>query len=84
LVPSAGDLRNGIAIRDLNEAIRLNPKYGPAFKNRAWLWSTCPNGKYCDGKRAVEASRTASKRAGWKEADKLDTLAVAILDYVSK
>ena len=32
-----------------------------ASNSLAWLWATCPDAKYCDGKRAVElATRPAS------------------------
>jgi tetratricopeptide (TPR) repeat protein len=65
------------AIRDYNEAIRLDPMFASAFNNRAWLLATCPDAKYRDGKRAVEAARKACGLTDWKEANYIDTLAAA-------
>ena len=45
--------------------------------NRAWLWATCPDEKYRDGKKAVESATRACELTDWKDADSLDTLAAA-------
>ena len=58
-------------------AIRLDPWDPKAYKGRAWLWATCPDEKYRDGKRAVESATRACKLTDWKVADYLDTLAAA-------
>jgi tetratricopeptide (TPR) repeat protein len=65
------------AIADYNEAIRLDPKLVITYNGRAWLWATCPDAKYRDGKRAVESATRACELSGWKDADRLDTLAAA-------
>jgi tetratricopeptide (TPR) repeat protein len=65
------------AIRDYNEAIRIDPKYVDAYNGRAWLWSTCPNPKYRDGRKAVESARRACDLSDWKEPNSIDTLAAA-------
>ena len=65
------------AIADHSEAIRLDPKLAPAYVNRAWLWATCPDAKYRDGKRAVESATRACELSEWKEADWISTLAAA-------
>ena len=65
------------AIADYNEAIRLDPKYALAYNNRAWLWATCPNEKFRDGKRAVEVGIHACELSEWKQANHLGTLAAA-------
>jgi len=65
------------AIADYNEAIRLDPKSTWAYNNRAWLWATCPDDIYRDGKRAVESATRACKLTKWKEAFSLGTLAAA-------
>ena len=65
------------AIADYNEAIRLDPKYSGAYNGRAWLWATCPDGKFRDGKKAVESATRACELGEWKDALVLDTLAAA-------
>jgi tetratricopeptide (TPR) repeat protein len=65
------------AIADFNEAIRLDPRFAPAYNNLAWLLSTCPEEEYRDGKRAVEMATRAAELHGWKQAGDLDTLATA-------
>ena len=62
---------------DFNEAIRLDPRNGFAHNNRAWLWATCPAGKYRDGKKAVESAGKACELGEWKNAYQVDTLAAA-------
>jgi tetratricopeptide (TPR) repeat protein len=65
------------AIADYNEAIRLDPKYAHPWDGRAWVAATCPNAKYRDGKKAVDDATKSCELDGWKDSDKLDTLAAA-------
>ena len=65
------------ALADYNKAIRLDPKDATASCARAWLWATCPETKYRDGKRAVESATRACELTKWKDAALLDTLAAA-------
>ena len=65
------------AIADHSEAIRLDPELAPAYVNRAWLWATCPDAKYRDGKRAVESATRACELSEWKDAVFIDALAAA-------
>jgi tetratricopeptide (TPR) repeat protein len=65
------------AIKDYDEAIRLDPKYSRPYNNRAWVRATCPDGKYRDGKAAVEDAKRACELSGWKLAEQIDTLAAA-------
>ncbi len=65
----------GKALADYTEAIRLAPKYAWAYNNRAWLWATCADEKYRDGRRAVESAARACELSDWKEASMIDTLA---------
>ena len=65
------------ALADYAEAIRLDPKLAKAFNRRAWLWATCPDIKYRDGKPAVKSATFACELTGWNDAISLGTLAAA-------
>ena len=65
------------AIADFDEAIRLDPKFALAFNNRAWLYATCPDNKFHDGKKAIDAAKRACELGDYKNSDFLDTLAAA-------
>jgi tetratricopeptide (TPR) repeat protein len=65
------------AIADYNEAIRLDPGFAWTYNSRAWLWATCPDAKYRDGKRAIESATEACKLSEWKGAYDIGTLAAA-------
>jgi tetratricopeptide (TPR) repeat protein len=65
------------AVADYTETIRLNPKDADAHHWLAWLWATCPEAKFRDGKKAVEYAKKACELTAWKDADQLDTLAAA-------
>jgi tetratricopeptide (TPR) repeat protein len=70
-----GDLDK--VIEDYNQALRLDPKYAAAYNNRAWLRATCPDAAHRDGKQAVEDATKACESTGWKDPNKIDTLAAA-------
>ena len=63
------------ALDDYVEATRLDPKDPITLNNRAWLLATCPDGKFRDGKRAVEMATQACELTGWKDKWYFDTLA---------
>jgi tetratricopeptide (TPR) repeat protein len=63
------------ALRDHNEAIRLDPKNAKAYNARAWVWATCPSATFRDGKKAVESASRAVELAANKT--NFDTLAAA-------
>src|SRR5262245_9318985 len=65
------------ALADFDEAIRLDPRSAEAYNTRAWVWATCPEAKYRDGRRAIESATRACELSGWKDANHLDTLAAA-------
>ena len=64
------------AFRDYNEAVRLEPKNSKGYNARAWLWATCPDSRYRDGKKAVESAKQALDLDP-KSANSMDTLAAA-------
>jgi tetratricopeptide (TPR) repeat protein len=65
------------ALDDFTEAIRLGPDSHAPHCSRAWLRATCADGKYRDGKKAVEDAMRACDLVGWKDAACLVTLAAA-------
>lgn len=65
------------ALADYEAALGLNPKYAAVLADQAWLLATCPNERYRDGKKAVEAARKACELNDWKVASQLSTLAAA-------
>jgi tetratricopeptide (TPR) repeat protein len=65
------------AIADFSEAIRLDPADTRAYNGRAWIWATCPDAKFRDGKRAVASATKACELADWKNGHNLGTLAAA-------
>ena len=60
-----GDYQQGIS--DLEEAIRLDPKWTLAHRNLGWFLATCPEEQVRDGKKAVEHARRACELSEWKD-----------------
>jgi tetratricopeptide (TPR) repeat protein len=65
------------ALVDYNRSVKVDPRYARGYTARAWLYATCPDKKFRDGKLAVESATKACDLTGWKEADKLAVLAAA-------
>jgi tetratricopeptide (TPR) repeat protein len=65
------------AIADWNDAIRLDPNFQWAFHRRAWLWATCPDPKYRDGKKAISSATRACELSEWHSDTFLGALAAA-------
>jgi tetratricopeptide (TPR) repeat protein len=65
------------ALNDYNQSVKVDPKYARGYNARAWLYATCPDKKFRDGKLAVESATRACDLTGWKEANKLAVLAAA-------
>jgi tetratricopeptide (TPR) repeat protein len=71
---------------DLNEAVRLDSKDFGSSCTLAWLFATCPDERYRDGKRAIELATNACEVSGWKNAHGVGALAAAyaeIGDFVN-
>ena len=58
------------------KAIELNPKNPEVYNNYSWLLSTCPDGKFRNGDKAVNLALKANELKGG-EVIFLDTLAAA-------
>jgi tetratricopeptide (TPR) repeat protein len=65
------------AISDYTKAIEINPRYAATYNDVAWLLATCPDGKYRDGRKAVENATRACELSQWAVPALLDTLAAA-------
>jgi hypothetical protein len=57
--------------------MRRDADYAGPYNQRAWIWATCPEARFRDGKKAVESATRACELADWKEPDVLSTLAAA-------
>ena len=56
------------ALADCDEAIRLDPKESLGYDGRAWIWATCSDERYRDGRRAVESATRGCELTDWKRA----------------
>ena len=64
------------AAQDYRSAIRVDPKLGRAYQSAAWLMATCPDERYRETEKAVNAARRAVELDG-EDYRYLDTLAAA-------
>lgn len=62
---------------DFTEAVRKAPNDADAHEGLAWLWATCPDAAFRDGKKALEYATKACQLTDWKDPNILDTLAAA-------
>jgi tetratricopeptide (TPR) repeat protein len=68
------------ALAELNQVIsvRLRPHANAlAHSTRAWLYATCPDPAFRNGKQAVEDANLACRSDSWDSWDYIDTLAAA-------
>jgi tetratricopeptide (TPR) repeat protein len=65
------------AVKDYQEAIRIDAGSQNARNNLAWLMATCPDAKFRDGAKAVEQATRACELSEWKSPYFIDTLAAA-------
>ncbi len=72
------DMRNyEKAIADLRKSVELDAKSEYAANALAWLFATCPEAKYRNGKKAVELANRACELSKWKDFNNIDSLAAA-------
>ena len=67
----------GEAVLDFNQSIDNDANYASSYNDLAWLWATCPDEKFRDGIKAVDAALRACELTNWKIAKYDDTLAAA-------
>ncbi len=65
------------ALKDFEKGIELGPDIPAAHSSLARLLATCPDEKFRDGKRALEAAQKAVALSAWQSGSLLDTLAAA-------
>jgi tetratricopeptide (TPR) repeat protein len=65
------------ALADFAKAREMNPKNPGSYNSQAWMWATCPEEKYRNGKKAVEFAKIAVELSDGKEPAILDTQAAA-------
>ena len=68
------------ALAELNHIINLRPRYHTdalARSDRAWLYATCQDPAFRNGKQAVADATAACKIDSWDTWDYIDTLAAA-------
>jgi tetratricopeptide (TPR) repeat protein len=66
------------ALADFNEVVRLDPKGSYGHTALAWFLATCPDAKYRDGRKAVQAAEHACKVT--KGPEEFATLAAAFAE----
>src|SRR5205085_9091686 len=68
------------ALVDHKKASELDQENPNTHCKLAWIWATCPNAKFRDGHRAVQAASRACVLTDWKKADCFDVLAAALAE----
>lgn len=69
-----------VAGKELDHVISIEPipqYYAMAFNQRAWFRATCPNPSFRNAHAAIDDAKKACSITQWREADAIDTLAVA-------
>ena len=65
------------ALADYAQTIDLNPKFGHAYRNGAWLLATCPDPRFRDPQNAIRGAKQALEFGYGERHIALDTLAAA-------
>jgi tetratricopeptide (TPR) repeat protein len=65
------------ALADFDKARELEPTNPSPENALAWLFATCPDANFRDGKKAVEHATKACELTGWKKPFYFDSLAAA-------
>jgi len=68
------------ASKEYDHLVAIQPRslfYAMAFEGRAGFRATCPNPAFHDPRGAIEDAKKACTITQWREADSIDTLAIA-------
>jgi tetratricopeptide (TPR) repeat protein len=65
------------AVSDLEKALQLDASRPETYRSLAWLWATCPDGRYRDAEQALAAARQAVQLAPPDDSFMLEALAAA-------
>jgi len=68
------------ALADLDEAMAIDPNFGPAHRQRAWLLATHPDAEIRNGVRAVAAARQAVEHTRDAGGETWEALAAALAE----
>jgi tetratricopeptide (TPR) repeat protein len=74
----AGNYRAALA--DFREAVRRFPKSARTHDGLAWFLATCPDGRWRDGKQAVNEATLGCALSDWGDAYNLNSLAAALAE----
>lgn len=65
------------ALAEYQDALKVDQKAYYAYNGFAWLYATCPDAKFRDGKKAVTNAMKACEMTQWHDPFCLDTLGTA-------
>jgi tetratricopeptide (TPR) repeat protein len=68
------------ALKEFNSLASLHPRFvtlARVLSDRAWFYSTCPDGSFRNGQQAVKDAKAACSIMVWKDENMIDTLAAA-------
>jgi tetratricopeptide (TPR) repeat protein len=68
------------AAADFEAAAKVAPKSLDVLRARASFWSYCPEARFRNGARALEAATIACESTGWKDAHSLCVLSFALAE----
>jgi len=68
------------AIEAFKEAIRLDPLFPDPLNQLAWIYATCSDADFRNGKQAVVYATKACELSEWTDALIIDTLAAALAE----
>jgi tetratricopeptide (TPR) repeat protein len=67
--------RHADAVKDYNQALKIDPKHSGILNNLAWVLATSPNDNVRDGKRSIALGKRACEATEYKKPHILSTLA---------
>ncbi|GEM_PF-5327920 len=68
------------ALNDYNKALKIDSKNDETLNDRAWIYATCPNEIFRDGKQAIKDAKQACELSNWKDHRFVDTYGAALAE----